>query len=284
MFIDEYRAEHSVTVMCQVLGVSRSGYYTWIDRPVSPRERANGKLLEHIRRFHRESRESYGSPRVVQDLHAIGIRCGKNRVARLMRCNGIAAKTTRRFRVTTRSRKGARHLPDLLQRNFVAEKPNRVWTSDITYIWTREGWLYLAVVMDLFSRSIIGWATSATIDAQVVCNAVRRALDRRNPKDPLILHSDRGSQYTSDAVQRLIGERDIPIVPSHGISCYDNAVTESFFHTLKNECTSFERYQSREDGHQSLFDYIEIFYNRHRRHSTLGYRTPDDVEESINKP
>ncbi len=281
MFIEEFHMEHSVEVMCRVLGVSRSGYYAWLRRPMGSRECANRDLLELIRRFHRESRETYGSPRVVQDLRAIGIRCGKNRVARLMRRNGIAAKTKRRFRVTTHARKGAQYAPDRLQRNFVTEKPNRVWTSDITYIWTREGWLYLAVVLDLYSRAIVGWATSASIDAELVCEALRRALDRRGLRNELILHSDRGSQYTSVALQAFMRDHDVPILQSHGISCYDNAVTESFFHTLKTECTNFEQYHTREDGHRSLFDYIEVFYNRQRRHSSLRYRTPGEMEESI---
>ena len=281
MFIEEFHTEHSVEVMCRVLGVSRSGYYAWLRRPMGTRECANRDLLELIRRFHRESRETYGSPRLMQDLRAMGIRCGKNRVARLMRRNGIAAKTTRRFRVTTRARKGAQYAPDRLQRNFVTERPNRVWTSDITYIWTREGWLYLAVILDLFSRSIVGWAAGATIEAELVCEALRRALDRRGPSNEVILHSDRGSQYTSVALQTLIRDHDVPILPSHGVSCYDNAVTESFFHTLKTECTNFERYHTREDGHRSLFEYIEVFYNRKRRHSSLGYRTPCEMEESI---
>ena len=283
MFIDEYHVEHSVAVLCRVLGVSRSGYYDWLHRPAGPRASANRDLLEHIRKFHRESRETYGSPRVLRDLRAIGLCCGKNRVARLMQRNGIMAKATRRFKVTTRTRKGAQYAPDRLQRKFVSEIPNRVWTSDITYIWTREGWLYLAVVLDLFSRSIVGWATSANIDAELVCNALTRALNRRSPNNEMILHSDRGSQYTSNAVQTLIQNHDFPILQSHGVSCYDNAVTESFFHTLKTECTSFEKYQTREDGHHSLFDYIEVFYNRQRRHSSLGYKTPSEIEESITK-
>jgi transposase InsO family protein len=218
----------------------------------------------------------------MRDLHAMGIRCGKNRVARLMRRHGIVAKTRRRFRATTRARKGAQYAPDRLQRTFVAELPNQVWTSDITYIWTQEGWLYLAVVLDVFSRSIVGWATSARIDAALVCEALGRALDRRSPTTQVILHSDRGSQYTGAAVRTLIEKQDIPILQSHGISCFDNAVTESFFHTLKTECVSFEHYDTREDGHLSLFDHIEVFYNRQRRHSSLGYRTPREMEESIN--
>jgi putative transposase len=281
MFIEEYRTEHSVEMMCSVLDVSRSGYYGWLGRRVSSREHANRELLEHIRTFHRQSRETYGSPRVLRDLQGIGIHCGKNRVARLMRRNGIVAKAGRRFKITTRSRKGARYAPDRLQRNFIAQRPNQIWTSDITYLWTREGWLYLAVVLDLFSRSIVGWATSSRIDAELVCTAIDRALDRQGPTQEMILHSDRGSQYTSESVETLIEEQDISILQSHGLSCYDNAVTESFFHTLKTECIPVNHYDTREDGHTSLFDYIEVFYNRQRRHSSLGYRTPCEMEESI---
>jgi putative transposase len=284
MFIDEYRSEHSVEMMCHVLGVSRSGYYAWQRCPVGPREQANRELLEHIRRFHRESRETYGSPRITYDLRAMGVRCSKNRVARLMRRNSIVAKSKRRFKVTTRAKNGAQYAPDRLQRSFASAKPNRVWTSDITYIWTREGWLYLAVVLDLFSRRIIGWATSTWIDAELVCAALRRALDRRGIPEEVIFHSDRGSQYTSLALQELISKHLGVILQSHGVSCYDNAVTESFFHTLKTECTSFEHYETREDAHRSLFDYIEVFYNRQRRHSSLGYRTPCEVEQSTTQP
>jgi len=281
MFIEEYSTEHSVEILCRVLKVSRSGYYAWSNRAVGDRERANQALLEHIRKFHHESRETYGSPRVVRDLRAMGVRCGKNRVARLMRRNGLVAKATRRFKVTTRSRKGSHYAPDRLQRRFAAEKPNQVWTSDITYIWTSEGWLYLAVVLDLFSRMIVGWATSAVIDANLVCEAFYRALKRRNPKCELIFHSDRGSQYISDALRKLIHSQDVPIVQSHGLSCFDNAVTESVFHTVKTECVHFEQYRTRSEAHYSLFDYIEVFYNRRRRHSSLGYRTPWEMEESF---
>lgn len=281
MFIDEYRSEHSVELMCRVLRVSRSGYYAWQSRPVGRREDNNRVLLEHIRRFHKASREIYGSPRILLDLREMGIRCGKNRVARLMKRHGIVAKTRRRYKVTTRARKGVQYAPDRLQRTFVSERPNRVWTSDITYIWTREGWLYLAVVLDLFSRAIVGWATSAHIDAELVCAALRRALERKRPHGELVFHSDRGGQYISDALHNLIDDQKILILQSHGVSCYDNAVTESFFHTLKTECVCFEQYQSREDGHRSLFDYIEVFYNRQRRHSSLGYRTPSEAEESF---
>jgi putative transposase len=282
MFIEEYRTEHSVGMLCRVLEVSRSGYYAWLHRAVGPRARANQTLLEHIRRAHRESRETYGSPRILRDLRAMGIQCGKNRVARLMRRQGIVAKTTRRFKVTTRSRRGGHYAPDRLQRKFAAEKPNQVWTSDITYIWTGEGWLYLAVVLDLFSRMIVGWATSAVSDATLVCQAMQHALTHRHPHSELIFHSHRGSQYTSDAFKSLLERQDIVILQSHGLSCYDNAVTESVIHTVKTECVYFEHYPTRSEGHHRLFEYIEVFYNRKRRHSTLGYRTPREIEESFN--
>jgi putative transposase len=280
MFIEEYSPEHSVEMLCRVLKVSRSGYYGWLNRGVGHRERANHELLEHIRKSHQESRETYGSPRVVEDLRSMGIRCGKNRVARLMQRNGLAAKMTRRFKVTTRSRKGVQYAPDRLQRRFTAEIPNQVWTSDITYIWTSEGWLYLALVLDLFSRMIVGWATSAVIDATLVCEAFDRALKRRNPQGEVIFHSDRGSQYISDALGKLIHNQHVTILQSHGLSCYDNAVTESVFHTVKAECVYFEQYRTRVEAHDSLFDYIEVFYNRKRRHSSLGYLTPYGIEES----
>lgn len=179
---------------------------------------------------------------------------------------------------------GATHAPDRLQRSFAAQHPHQIWTSDITYVWAAEGWLYLAVVMDLYSRMIVGWESGSRIDAALVCSALSRALVRHRPASGVILHSDRGSQYTSEALQMLLARNQPePLLPSHGLNCYDNAVTESFFHTLKTECVHFERYQTREEGHRSLFNYIEVFYNRQRRHSSLGYRTPTETKEQFNK-
>jgi len=283
-FIAEYAHEHSVALMCKVLHASRSGYYTHMQGRVGPRARANRRLLEEIRAVHACSREIYGSPRVYHALRARGHTCGRHRVARLMANAGLVGRVRRRFRVTTRRRANATYAPDRLQRSFVAQHPHQIWTSDITYIWTAEGWLYLAVVMDIYSRLIVGWATSARIDADLVCRALDRALNRHTPMGEVIFHSDRGSQYTSDALQRLLRENQPELLlPSHGSSCYDNAVTESFFHTLKTECVFFERYQTREDGHRSLFDYIEVFYNRQRLHSSLGYRTPWEAKEQFNR-
>jgi len=210
-----------------MLKVSRSGYYAFAKDEVSSRELANGKLLEEIRTVHTDSRETYGSPRVFYELKAKGIRCGRHRIARLMAKAGIIARARRRYRITTRRNIKARYAPDQLQRSFVAQYPHQVWTSDITYIWTAEGWLYLAVVLDLYSRQIAGWATGSRIDASLVCRAVNSAVIRHRPTMKVILHSDRGCQYTSDVVRELLAtNQPAPLVASHGTSCYDNAVTE----------------------------------------------------------
>jgi putative transposase len=281
-FISEYAHEHSIALMCKVLNVSRSGFYRFRQHTMSDRERANVRLLEEIKRVHQASRGIYGSPRVHRELNNKGNACGRHRVARLMAKEGIVAKTRRRFRVTTRQRSGGTSAPDLLKRDFSAERPHQIWTSDITYLWTTEGWLYLAVILDLYSRAIVGWATSERIDAQLVCTAFHRALWQYRPRWSLIFHSDRGSQYTSRAFRALLAMQPIPFVQSNGSSCYDNAVTESFFHTLKTESVDFEHFQSRTEAHQHLFDYIEVFYNQQRLHSSLGYNTPVRMMQEIN--
>ena len=233
--------------------------------------------------MHEASHKTYGSPRVHAELRARGIACGRHRVERLMRQANIAAKMRHRYRVTTRQRAGARYAPDRLQRNFVAERPHQVWTSDITYIWTQEGWLYLAVVLDLMSRMVVGWATSARINAELVRDAISVAIARHHPHGEVVMHSDRGSQYTSELLIEFLANQQalssITFLRSNGASCYDDAVSESFFHSLKSEWVVFEHYETRQDGHDSLFNYIEVFYNRQRRHSSLGYLTP---EQKIN--
>jgi putative transposase len=270
--------------MCNVLGVSRSGYYAFLRRGRSVRDITNEKLLGEIRRVHQESHGVYGSPRVHRELARRGIRCGLHRVARLMARDRIRARAHRRFRTTTKARAGALVAPDLLQRQFVAERPHQVWTSDITYIWTMEGWLYLAVVLDLFSRLVVGWATGVRIDATLVCGAFVRAFARYRPGDELISHSDRGSQYTSQTFRQMLQQQSIVVHMNHGISCYDNAVTESFFHTLKTEWVPFQGNQTRAEVHAGLFQYLEIFYNNQRLHSSLGYRTPaEKLQDSITK-
>ncbi len=274
--------------MCRVLGVSRSGYYAFCRRRPSRRALANVRILEEIRRVHRENHQTYGSPRVHAELKARGIACGRHRVGRLMRTAGIAAKMRRRYRTTTRARTGARYAPDRVQRNFVASRLHEVWTSDITYIWTSEGWLYLAVVLDLLSRVVVGWATGIRINAELVCDAVRSAIVRYRPHGEVIFHSDRGSQYTSDTLKGFLKEQmvasQITFLQSHGASCYDNAVTESLFHSLKTEWVCFEHYETRRDGHDSVFKYFETFYNRTRRNSSLGYLSPSQkMDNYINE-
>ncbi len=275
-FIAEYAQVHSVALMCKVLKVSRSGYYSFARGDKSAREMANEKLLEQIRSVHNDSRESYGSPRIFRELKAKGESCGRHRIARLMAKGGIVARVHCRFRVTTRKDPKARYSPDKLQRQFdIATRPHQVWMSDITYIWTVEGWLYLTVVLDLFTRMVVGWATGIRIDAELVCRAINSALVTHRPTTEVIFHSDRGSQYTSAMIEKLLARNHhLPLISSHGTSCYDNAVMESFFHTLKTECVHGEPYLPREATHQRLFNYIEIFYNRKRLHSSLGYSTP----------
>ncbi len=281
-FISEYSQEHSITLMCTLLNVSRSGFYKFRRHIVSARENANVRLLEEIKAIHQESRETYGSPRIHRELVKNGKPCGRHRVARLMAKEGIVGKIRRRFRTTTRARKGAVPAPDLLKRYFAAVRPHQVWTSDITYIWTNEGWLYLAVILDVFSRAIVGWATSERIDAPLVCTAFQRACWQYRPGLRVILHSDRGSQYTSKVFRKLLAAQPVPFIQSNGLSCYDNAVTETFFHTLKTESLHFEHFPTRLEAHKHLFDYIEVFYNQKRLHSSLGYCTPREILQGIN--
>ena len=280
-FISEYAHEHSVALMCKVLRVSRSGYYRFQHHVPSNREEANVRLLKKIRRVHGQSRKTYGSPRVHRELLKQGHPCGRHRVARLMAKEGIVGKIRRRYRATTRQSRTAQASPDLVQREFTATRPHQIWTSDITYIWTEEGWLYLAVILDVFSRAIVGWATSAHIDAALVCSAFGRAVAQYRPGLRVIFHSDRGSQYTSKMFRDLLGAQQVPFLQSNGLSCYDNAITESFFHTLKSEAIVFEHFRTREEAHGYLFDYIEVFYNQYRLHSSIGYRTPREVMQGI---
>jgi putative transposase len=281
--MSEHAHEHSIVLMCKVLKVSRSGYYQFRKHIVGDRERANVRLLEQIKTVHEESRGIYGSPRIHRALKTKGVACGRHRVARIMAKEGVVAKIGRRFRVTTRAREGAVVAPDLLKRNFTAERPHQVWVSDITYIWTIEGWLYLAVILDLFSRAIVAWATSARIDTDLVCTAFRRAVDRYRPLWPVIFHSDRGSQYTGGKFRALLRAQPIPFIQTNGLSCYDNAVAESLFHTVKTESTDSDLFETRAEAHDHLFDYIEVFYHQQRLHSSIGYITPMQKLQEINQ-
>jgi putative transposase len=277
-FIREQEHIMPVRGLCALLHVSRSAYYRWRKIGPSRREQHNETLLSAIYEVHHQSRQIYGSPRICDALRLRGFICNRKRVARLMHLSGICAKTVRRFKVTTRSRAAHTVTPDLVQRRFVASSPNRVWTTDITYIWTREGWTYLAVVLDLFSRMIVGWETSPRLSASLVTSALRRAISYRRPTEGLILHSDRGSQYTSDQLRSFAKEQSIQLSVGRTGSCYDNAVTESFFHTLKTEHVYFHCYETRQDARTSIFDYIETFYNQNRLHSTIGNLAPAKYE------
>jgi len=275
-FIDRYRTLYRVEKMCRVLTVGRSSYYTWKKRGKSMREKANDRLVLEIRAIHEKSRRIYGSPRITAELRAKDIRCTKNRVARLMRENQIVAKTKRRFRITTDSKHRLAISPNLLHQDFTADACHKKWTGDITYVWTMQGFMYLAVVLDCFNREVVGWAMRTRMTRDIVIEALAMAIERKRPQKGLVFHSDRGSQYASDEFRRLLEKHHCVQSMSGKGNCYDNAVTESFFHTLKTELMYGETYNSRSEAHQSIFEYIEIFYNRVRRHSYLGYVSPVD--------
>ena len=278
-FIDRYSSEFRVERMCKVLGVSRSGYYGWRKRPQRRRQRENDQVLMEIQESHKRSKEIYGSPRITEDLRAKGIRCGKNRVARLMRSNGIVARSRRKFKATTNSKHNLPVAENLLEQKFHTDRPNKIWASDITYIPTLEGWLYVVVVMDIFSRQVVGWAMSERMTADFVIRALSQAIIGRRPSAGLIFHSDRGVQYACNAFKDVLSQYGFRQSMSRKGNCYDNAMVESFFHTLKTEHVYSCRYTTRAEARQSIFEYIEMFYNRVRRHSTLGYRSPVCFEQ-----
>lgn len=277
-FIASNRSSSRVKKMCQTLRVSRSGFYGWRNRDISERQKANRELLPKLVKVFKKSRRTYGSPSIARQLKVEGEYCGKNRVARLMRLNGIKAKTKKKFKVTTNSGHGKKVADNLVNQRFVADYPDQLWCSDITYLWTKEGWLYLAVILDVYSRRIIGWSMSKRITEDLVITALNRVLSYRTPTSNTIFHSDQGRQYASGQLRKLLDSRGIqPSMSSKG-NCYDNAITETFFHTLKTELTYFENYQTREEAKSSIFEYIEVFYNRQRRHSALDYKSPVDFE------
>ena len=264
-------------MMCRLLSVARSGYYDWLKKPESDRTIEDKRLLRLIRASFAASQGEYGAPRVFLDLREAGETCSKHRVARLTRENNIRAQPGYRTRRYVAG-KPAELIPDLVKRNFEVSKPNRVWVSDITYIRTWEGWLYLAVVIDLYSRLVVGWAMSERMTAQLVCDALHMALWRRRTPTGVIVHSDRGSQYCSGAYQQLIRESELICSMSARGNCYDNACAESFFHSLKVEAIHGERFATREGMRQAVFEYIEVDYNRTRRHSANGFMSPEAFE------
>ncbi len=278
-FIDKHRDVYPITLMCQVLAVSPSGYYAWRNRPVCQRKMADTQLLSKIKTIFKKSRQTYGSPRIHAILREQGIRCGGKRVARLMRQAKLKVKRKRSYKVTTQSNHNLPVAPNLLNQQFTATQPNQVWLADITYVATAEGWLYLAVVLDLYSRRVVGWSMQPTLNRRLVLSALDMALKLRNPPAGLLHHSDRGSQYASRDYQAMLATYELLPSMSRRGNCYDNAPMESFFATLKTECIQGVVYSSRLEARAELFEYIEMFYNRQRIHSQLGYKSPVAYEE-----
>lgn len=262
-----------------MLNVSCCGYYRFVKTGPSKRTKENEALLIKIIQIHKKSRETYGSPRVHAQLRLEGEKCSRKRVARLMKKAGLHAKMKKRFKITTKVNPKANVAPNVLNQNFTANKPNERWVADITYIATAEGWLYVAAVLDLFSRKIVGLAMSERMTANLVMAALKQAITHRKPQPGLLHHSDKGSQYTSHDFQRLLQSYNITVSMSGTGNCFDNAAMESFFHTLKTEHVYFEHYLTREQARLSIFEYVEVFYNRQRLHSTLGYLTPTSFED-----
>jgi putative transposase len=277
--IEDQREAFPVRVMCDVMGVSPAGYYAWRNRPESPRKVANRALLAEIRRLHLAHRGRYGVPRIHVALRDLGHRTSRGRVERLMRHHGIRARAPRRFRVcTTDSRHDLPIAPNRLDQNFAAERPNQVWLADVTYVPTSEGWLYLAVVLDLFSRKIVGWAMRDHMRAELTIAALTMAIQRQKPPPGLIHHSDRGSQYAAADYRKVLGAAGMIQSMSRKGNCWDNAPMESCLGTIKTELVHEARYPTRDAARQDLFAYIEGYYNRQRLHSALGYITPEQAE------
>jgi putative transposase len=276
--IEAEKATTSISMMCRMLRVSRAGFYAWSRRTESTRARRNRELTMHIAAIHEESRRTYGSPRVHAELRFRGRQVSVNRVARLMQAAGIRARRRRRFVVTTTSRHNLPVAANVLERDFRAHLPNRVWSTDITYVPTREGWLYLAVVEDLFSRRIVGWATATSLERQLPLAALEMAIALRVPEAGLLHHSDRGSQYASFDYQKVLERHGIRCSMSRRGNCLDNAPVESFFGTLKNEHVHHFDFETVAQARAEVIDYIENFYNPRRRHSALGYRSPVEYE------
>ncbi len=277
-FMQQHETEFSVERMSCVFKVSRSGYYRFINAEPSRRAQDNDRLLTKITVIHEASRHTYGSPRIHAELGCRGETCSRPRVARLMKHAGIQAKMTARYKITTRANPKAPVAPNWLRQDFTAQAPNQRWVTDITYVATAQGWLYVAAVLDLFSRRIVGLSMGATMTTALVLNALNQAVIHRRPAPGLTYHSDKGSQYTSQVFQKQLAEHGLLASMSGTGNCYDNAAMESFFHTLKTEHIYFEHYATREHARQSIFDYVEVFYNHKRRHSTLGYDSPRTFE------
>ena len=280
-FIAAHAGQFSIQRMCKVLRVGRSGYYAWTKSPPSARAQANQELLERIRDAYQASRQSYGSPRLHMALRKQGIACGRHRVARLMRAHGLVARPKRRFRpITTQRAPFVVPAPNRLNQDFAASAPNQKWASDFTYIETGEGWLYLAVVLDLFSRRVVGWAMRQTMDSALVEAALHMALADRQPDQGLLHHSDQGSQYTSSTYLFCLISAHSQLSMSRVGNCYDNAMVESFFSTLKTECITAP-FRTYAEARSTIFEYVEVWYNRQRIHSSLGFCSPVEFERQF---
>jgi transposase InsO family protein len=282
--MDLHGSGFEVKKMVLVLGIHRSGYYGYQKHKTSPRAQENEKLGEQIRQVWKKSRKLYGSPRITAELRSQGYRYGENRVARIMKEEGIRSKSRKAFRVTTKSSGDRPLVEDLVQRQFETDKPGKIWISDITYIWTQEGWLYLATVMDIFNREIVGWSLHDRLNQDLALSALNQALWHHPPEKGLIFHTDRGGEYRGGKIQKLLSLRGIR--PSQGRrgDCYDNAMTESFFSTFKSELIYLERFTTKSEAQLKIYDFIEIYYNRGRRHSALNYQTPIEYANAAIQP
>lgn len=281
-FIAEHAQDYAVRRQCQALEVAESGYYAWLKSKPSTHQQADEQLLQEIQAIYQQNRRLYGSPRIHAELQKRGWSCSRKRVARLMRQVHLRSVRQRRRRVqTTASKHPYPVANNLLNRQFEAQRPNQKWVSDITYIPTQQGWLYLAAVLDLFSRKIVGWALSACCDATLTQNALQMALLQRQPTTGLLHHSDRGSQYAAHDYQALLAQHHITVSMSRKGNCYDNAVIESFFRTLKAECVDLHLFHSRSHARSVIFEFLEVYYNRQRIHSTLAYCTPAAFEAAF---
>ena len=281
--IERHREEYPVKLMCRVLEVTRSGYYAWRKREPSARARRNERLRLEVRAIHRSSRGRYGSPRVHAELLARGQRVSRKRVARLMRQDGLQGKKRRKFR-TANAEPAYPAAPNLLERKFAVEQiggPDRAWAADITYVPTREGWLYLAIVLDLASRLVVGWSMGETLESSLAISALEMALQRRQPEEGLVHHSDRGVQYASNEYRALLEGREVVASMSRKGNCWDNAVAESFFATVEIELIEGADWHTRTEARRAVFEFIEVWYNRQRRHSSLGYLTPAEFDKRL---
>lgn len=277
-FIEAHRPMWHLRQMCRVLGVSRAGYSAWRLRPASRHGDEDRALTTRIQAIHQESRKTYGSPRIHRELQAQGTPISRKRVERLMRESGIQVRSQARFVTTTDSNHALPVAPDLLQQDFTATAPNHRWVTDITYVLTNEGWLYVAAIMDLYSRRVVGWAMRRQMDRSLVLAALDMAVKQRRPAPGLLHHSDRGSQYASSDYRQALMDHGMRASMSRRACCYDNAAMESFWHTLKTELIHQRRFQTRAEAIQAIFEYIEVFYNRLRRHSSIGYVSPEEFE------